>query len=126
MNYHIHTQAEDKKTVNVVFHVPVPATGANEASVQWRDAVVAEKGGSDNISSVLPGIDPTELTQLKAGALIEVPKSMRFSSINLTPAQKKAEIVAEFNMLTGSDPKSSVLAAKQIILEWIGYAADVS
>jgi len=126
MNYHIQTQAEDKKTVNIVFHVPVPATGANEAGVQWRDAVVAEKGGSDNISSVLPGIDPTELTQLKAGALIEVTKSLRFSSINITPSQKKAEIEAEFNKLTGSDPKFSVLAAKQIILEWIGYAANVS
>ena len=125
MNYHIQTQAEDKKTINVVFHVPVPVTGINAAGVQWRDAVVAEKGGSDNISSVLPGIDPIELTQLKAGALIEVPKSVRFSSVNLTPVQKKAEIIAEFNRLTGSDPKTSVLAEKQITLEWLGFEANV-
>jgi len=126
MNYHIQTQTQDKKTVNVVFHIPVPEVGSNEASVQWRDAVVAEKGGSDNITSVLPGIDPTELTQLKAGALIEVSMPVRFSSVNLTPAQKKTEIEAQFNKLIGSDLKYSVLAAKQIILEWIGYGANVS
>ena len=125
MNYHILKQAEDKKTINVVFHIPVPATGTNEANVLWRDAVVAEQGGSANIVSTLPGIDPTEDTELKSGALVEVSKSVRFSTINLTTAQKQAEIEAEFNRLIGSDPKYSVLAKKQITLEWIGFEADV-
>lgn len=125
-NYHTLTQAEDKKTVNVVFHIPVPEGGTNQADVLWRDAVVAEQGGSANIVSVLPGIEPTEDTLLKAGALIEVPKSLRFSRLGLTPAEKKAEIEAEYNRLSGSDPKYSILALKQITLEWIGYEADVS
>lgn len=126
-NFHILTQANDKKTVNVVFHIPVPAAGTNEANVSWRDAVVAEAGGSANIVSVLgAGVDPTEDTQLKAGALVEKQATVRFSSINLTPAEKKAEIEAFYNQLAGSDPKYSILEEKKVTLEWIGYSANVS
>lgn len=119
-DYHILEQAEDQKTVRVVFHIPIPAQGTNQASLSWRDALVLSLGGSENIVSVLPGITPAEETQLKAGELFEHPTSFRFSILNLTPAQKKVEIEDKFNSL-----HTSILAEKQITLAWIGYEGDV-
>jgi len=124
-DYHILQQALDKKTINVVFHLPIPGTGVNNAGVQWRDAIVLDAGGSDNINSILPGIDPIELAAMKSGALIEKYESLRFSILDLTPVQKKAEIEARFIALKDSDPAISVVLQKQITLEWIGYENDV-
>jgi len=119
-DYHILTQAVKKNTVQVVFHIPVPAVGTNEAEILWRDAIVLEKGGSDNITSVLSDILPEELTLLKSGALLEVPTSVRFNSVNSTTAEKKAKIEEEYN-----DSKAKILSDKQIILQWIGFKANV-
>ncbi len=121
-NYHILTQDDKRKTANVVFHVPVPSTGTNQAGLSWRDAVVREQGGSANIVSVLgTDIDPTEDTQLKAGEIIEKQQTVRFSSINLSSAQRQAEIEVAFTQL-----QSDLIAEKQITLEWIGFQGDVS
>ena len=97
MHYHILQQEPKGRTARVVFHVPVPATGKNEADLTWRDAVVLDQGGSGQITSILTNIEPTEDTQLKAGEIVEQAETVRFSSVNLTPAQKKAEIEARFN-----------------------------
>lgn len=120
-NYHIRTQEDKQKAARVVFHVPVPATGTNEAGVAWRDAVVAEQGGSANIDSVLPSISAEEDTQLKAGEIIELTQTVRFSSINLTDGQRKTEIEQAFSAL-----ESSLIAEKQVTLKWIGYEGDVA
>lgn len=120
-NYHILTQDEKRKTVDVVFHVPVPATGTNEAALTWREAIVLEQGGSAAIVSVLPGITPQEDSQLKAGELIEQVETVRFSSIYLTSPERKAEIEAYFDEL-----KIGLIAEKQITLAWIGYGGDVA
>ena len=119
-DYHLLTQNVESKSVSVVFHIAIPSTGENAAGISWQDAVVLEQGGSENIVSVLPGITTQEDTQLKSGALIEKRKTVRYSGIGIVPAQKKAEIEAEFNSL-----KASVVADKQVILEWIGYQANV-
>jgi hypothetical protein len=119
-DYHIQTQDDEKKSASVVFHIPIPASGTNEANLSWRDAIVREQGGSANITSVLPNIEATEDTKLKAGELLEVSRAVNFSSKNLTPAERNAEIVTFFNNLV-----SEIVAEKQITLEWIGYAADV-
>lgn len=121
MNYHILEQEAKKKNVRCVFHVPVPAAGTNEAEISWRDAVVLEQGGSGAIVSVLADITPAEDTQLKAGEIIEKVTTVKFSSVNLTAGQKKAQIEAAFNSL-----KDDLVSEKQVELEWFGYKGDVS
>lgn len=113
---HILKQDIDIKTAQCVFHVPIP-TGTNSAGVAWRDAVVADQGGSDAITSVLSTIDQTELTQLKAGALVEFVQTVRFSSINLTNAQRLQQIKDEYN-----ETKTEFVANKQIELAFFGWS----
>ena len=122
-NYHILTQEiqnENKRAAQVVFHIPVPGAGTNEAGISWRDAVVKEQGGAANIESILPDITTQEDSDMKAGALIERVDTVRFSTVNLTNVQRKAEIENYYSEL-----KASLVAEKQLTLEWIGYAADV-
>lgn len=120
-DYHIRTQDIEKKSANVVFHIPVPGTGQNEAGLTWREAAVREQGGSENIASILNDISPEETTKLKAGEVLEIPKTVRFSSKNLTPAQRKAEIETAFSNL-----KTEIIDDKQATLEWIGYSGNIT
>ena len=120
MDFHVLTQAMDKKTVNLVFHIPIPGTGVNEAGVQWRSALLAELGGANNITSVLPNISQAELDAMKSGALLELSTSVRFSSIYLDNAQRLNEIKAAYTAT-----KDSTLAEKQITLAFIGYQGDI-
>lgn len=120
-DYHILTQDDKKRTISAVFHILVPIAGTNEAGLTWWQAVVGELGGSAAIVSVLPGISVAEDTQLKAGKIIEKVETVRFTSVNLTKGQRKAEIEAYFNEL-----KTDLIAEKQIILEWMGYEGMVA
>ena len=119
MNFHILTQAKDQNTIQVVFHIPIP-TGNNEVGVSWRDAIVKEAGGADNIVSVLLDIDPTELTNMKSGALIELVENVRFSSIFLNNAQRLQQVKDRYNIV-----KTELIAEKQITLVFMGYGGDV-
>lgn len=120
-NYHILTGDIEKKTITVVFHIPVPAAGTNQANLSWRDAVVKEQGGASNIVSALgTDVNPTEDSQLKSGALVERQQTIRFSSVNLTSNQRRVEIEAAFTQL-----QSQLIADKQITLDWIGFEGDV-
>lgn len=118
-DYHILTQDEKQKTANVVFHIPFSAT-LNTAGITWQEAIVREQGGSENISSVLPGISVEEDTALKSGALLEVQKQVRFTSVNLTNAERLTEVEAEFVEI-----KTAIVAEKQVILDFIGYEGTV-
>jgi len=120
-DYHILEMAQDLKTVNVIFHLPIPAAGTNEAGKTWREAVVLSQGGSTEITSQLPGITQAELDALKNGSLYEFPFTVRFSSVNLTNAQRKTEIEAAYTVKT-----SEIVAEKQITLSFIGYESDVT
>ena len=121
MNYHILQQDPKQRSVQVVFHIPIPAAGTNEAGLTWRQAVVSSLGGSDAITSEVGNISPEELTQLKAGELFEKRETVKFSSVNLTNAQRKAEIEAKY-----AEVCSDVVVEKQVALAWMGYAADVT
>ena len=123
-DYHLLQQDIEKKTIRLVYHIPILAGGANQAGILWRDAIVMDQGGADNINTALPVIDASELADMKIGALIEVQETFRFSSINLTPLQKKTEIEARYSILSNGTPES-ILGQKQITLEWIGYENNV-
>ena len=116
MDYHILTQAKDQNTVQAVFHIPVPV-GNNEVGTSWQDAVVKEQG---EIISVLPDIDPAELTLMQSGALIELIENVRFSSIFLDNAQRLQQVKDRYNVV-----KIELIAEKQITLAFMGYGGNV-
>lgn len=113
---HILTQDKDQRTVNVVFHVPVPIT-LNEAGITWQAAVVKEAG---EITSVLLDIDPAELTSLQAGALIEKVENVRFSTTGLTNAERLQEVKDQYNIVS-----AELIAEKQTTLAFIGFETEV-
>jgi len=119
-DYHILTQGRDKKTINVLFHIPIPATGTNDVGISWQAAVVREQGGADAISSNFLDISAEELSALKAGSIVEKQVTVRFSSTILTNAQRLQEIKNTFNTM-----KTEFVSEKQIDLAFIGYAGNV-
>jgi len=119
-DYHILTQDPKKKTVQVVFHIPIPSKGTNAAGISWQDAMVKEQGGTNSIVSQLSNISSEEESALKSGALVEVVKTVRFSSTSLSNDERKAEIEAAFEKA-----KKAIFAEKQIVLEWMGYEGNV-
>ena len=120
-DYHILSTSRDKKTIRVIFHIPIPSTGTNEANVSWQTAVAMELGGAANISSVLPGISGAEETAMKAGQILEVTETVRFTSLNLTVQQRKTEIEGAFTAT-----KASIVAEKQETLAFMGYEGSVA
>lgn len=46
-DFHVLQQAEDKKTIEVVFHFDVPATN-NNAGISYQTAIVSFLGGPDH------------------------------------------------------------------------------
>ena len=118
-DFHVLTQDTKRRSVSVVFHFGIPAA-LNAAGITWRDAVVQEHGGAANIVSTLPAISTEEDSALKSGALLEQPETVRFSSINLTNAQRLAEIQAVY-----TEVLAEIVAEKQISLEFMGLAGSV-
>ena len=118
--YYIREQSLDQKTIRVVCHINVPASGNNDAAVQWRDAVVSHGGGAANISSVVPEVQGTqEETDMKAGAVLEKVKTYRYSKIGLNQAEKSAEIAAWYDNV-----KDEIMSDMQIELQYIGYESS--
>jgi hypothetical protein len=119
-DYHILRANIDLRTIDVVFHIPIPDTD-NFAGVSFREALVRDQGGADNIVSVLPELVGTqEETDLKAGALLEYTETFRFSSINLTNVQRRNEVANRFTTLT-TDKVDEI----HVTHNFYGYHADV-
>lgn len=118
-NYHILKTATNMKTVNAVFHVPIPNAN-NEVGMNWRTAVIESQGGADNITSVLGNISSDELTALKNGSIYEHVVSVKLGSLNLTNAERLAKVEDTY-----ISTKASIIAEKQITLNFYGYAGDI-
>jgi len=118
MDIHVLQCSKDLKTVRVVFHYAVPA-GNNQAGISWQNAIVMDRGGADNINSVLVGIDADELANMKTGALVESVGTVRFSSINLTNTERLQEIKDKYN-----ECKNKFFEDKQIELAFMGYSTN--
>lgn len=88
-NFHILAQAEDEKTISVVFHYPVPGTN-NQAGISFQTALVLYLGGAENIKSEVA--DAAELANIQAGAIYELRTSVRWSRLGLSNAQKLQEV----------------------------------
>ena len=121
-NYHILTQDISQKTTNVVFRIQIPDV-ANNAGISYRTALVEylkHSQNTDTISSISPFTDATELSQVRNGEIYEVQQSMRFSSLALTPVQKRNEIDARYNELT-TEARDKL----QILLAWWGLKRTI-
>lgn len=118
-DYHIRNTDLKLKTVQCVFHIPIPATN-NAVGVSWRDALVLSLGGADAITSVLTDITPAEESAMKAGSIYENVATVRFSSLELTNAERLAEVEAAYTAT-----ETAILAEKQITLNFYGKAGDV-
>ena len=122
-NYHLLTQAQDKKTINVIFHIPIPDVD-NATGKKYR-LVLKEKlerqSETGTIKSVCPDITPAELAQIQNGEIYETQRSIRFSVLGLANAEKRNELDAECNKL-----KTEALNELKVVLEWYGFERDVS
>lgn len=118
-DYHIRSTDLRLKTVSTVFHIPIPATN-NAVGVGWRAALVLSLGGADAITSVLSDITTEELNAMKAGSIYENVATVRFSSLDLTNAQRLAEVETAFTAA-----ETDILAEKQITLNFYGKNGDV-
>ena len=118
-DYHILNTDIRLKTVSCVFHIPIPATD-NAVAVSWQDALVLSLGGADAITSTLTDITPAELSAMKAGSIYENVATVRFSSLELTNAQRLAEVEAAYTAA-----ETDILAEKQITLNFYGKSGDV-
>jgi len=88
--------------------------------VSWQDALVLSLGGADAITSVLTDITPAEESAMKAGTIFENNTTVRFSSLDLTNAERLAEVEAAYTAA-----ETDVLAEKQITLNFYGKSGDV-
>ena len=117
-DYHILTGDKYGNAYTVVFHVPVPDT-LNTVDVNYRTALVEWQGGATEISSQVPFISGSEMTELQAGQLYEVSRSFN-SNPNETLPQKRARLDVMF-----AEVVSEVQADFQDILGYWGYSRDV-
>ena len=116
MDYHILSQNLDKKTVQAIFHIPIPI-GVNIVGVGWRAALLSWLGGS--VESQLLGIPQEELALLQTGELYEKPVTVRFSRLGLTDAAKLDEIKAAY-----TTEMNAFHQEMAIILDYYGFGGD--
>ena len=121
--YHILESAIDGKTIKVIFHC-VLSTGeknwTNEAGKTAPWCIVRSK----DLESQLPnfGTDfAAEYALMQVGEVTESSQTVRFSSINLTPAQKRAEIETAYTAWRAEN-----IANMLKEFEWYGYDNDVA
>lgn len=121
-DYYLLTQAQDKKTINVAFHIPIPDVN-NEAGKSYRLALkekLEHESETGIITSQIPNLPTAELTRMQSVEIYEIMRSKRFSRLGLTSLQKRNELDAEYNIL-----KIEARDELQVELEWWGLARDV-
>ena len=108
-NVHILEKVQNK-TVNCIFHIAVPDT-TNAVGTNWRDAIRNSKAPE----ALMSYNDADENTYIEAGSVLEVAETVRFSSTNLTNAQRLAEVTAAYN-----SRKTELLEELQDELDFFG------
>ncbi len=101
---HILQKDTENKTVNCIFHIPVPDAN-NAVGVNWRTAILR---GLKPTASM--DWNPVENSSIVNGAVLEVSETVRFSTVDLTNAQRLAEVEAAYTTRTST--LLSELAAK--------------
>lgn len=109
----IHVREKDQKsrTVNCVFHFTVPATN-NAVGIPWNEVINKAKMPTP----LMADNDTTENDNIAAGSILEILETVRFSSINLTQAERVAEIQAAY-----SERKDEVFIELANELDYFGH-----
>jgi len=121
--YHILESAVDGKTVRVVFHCVLTAGEQAWTNAAGKTSVWCILRSRD-LSSQLPNFAtdfPDEYQDMQDGKVTEGLQNVRFSSINLTAAQKRAEIEAAYTAW-----RSECISDMQKEFQWYGYDNDVT
>jgi hypothetical protein len=150
-DYHILDKSSDSRYAEVCVHLPIPSSQNvagnalsdptltyQRATKERLEADDLAAGGDGTIKSKVPDIEAAELTQLQNGEIVEEPVSFRFSSLELTNAQRSSEIeqgndnmmgIAEMKIdITEPEPSHphGYLYAKYIaVVDWWGYKRNV-
>lgn len=124
-DYHILAQSIDKKTIQVALHYTIPANSQNKVSKYHRDliVIVRKDQATGMVESQVPYLADefaTELAQLRSGEKLEEIISYRFSSLNLSVAEKRAEIEALW-----SARQTEIFDELQKQLEYYHYDNDI-
>lgn len=109
-NIHVLTKNPKNKTVNCIFHIPVPDTN-NAIGTNWRDVIQR----AENPTAAMSYNDATENANIVAGNILERPYQMRFSTTNLTAAERIAEITAAYD-----DKKDELFNELKARLDYFG------
>jgi hypothetical protein len=117
-DYHILQADEYGNKFRIAFHVSIPDQN-NDAGINYRTALVEYLGGASAIQSIVKGIDGTELTQLQAGELIEIPEEFNSNPNEDEPA-KRARLDARYTTLV-----AETQSKYQKKLSYWGYERDV-
>jgi len=121
--YHILESAIDGKTVTVVFHCVLTTAEKNWTNSAGKTAPWCIVRSRD-LTSQLPNFETdfaTEYALMQNGEVTESRQTVRFSSINLTPAQKRDEIEAAYTVW-----RAECISDMQKEFEWYGYDNDVA
>lgn len=110
-NIHIREKDPKNKTINCIFHFAVPTTN-NAIGTPWNEVIEKAKAPTPLMSDN----DTTENANISSGSVLEYPETVRFSSTNLTQAQRIAEINAAYNTL-----KTSIFETLADELDYFGH-----
>ena len=90
-NIHVREKDKKDKTVNCIFHFSVPATN-NAVGQPWNEVIQKSK----KPVPLMDDNDSTENANISSGSVLEYPETVRFSSTNLTNAQRMVEIQSAY------------------------------
>lgn len=124
-DYHVLRKATDNSSCSVAIHLPSPE-GHNLAGRSWN-AVIRLGSGGNIVVPRLQLDDPDEFLALKKGSKIEDVQTVTFSNVDLTDAQRKAEIEAVVTqaMTDIADTDSDLYKERVGIFEWYLYREDI-
>jgi len=125
-NYHVLEQSADQKTVRVALHYTVPAGSQNQVNQNHRGlvAVIRKDPDSGTVKSQVPYLADefsAELAKMQTGEVVEEVTTVRFSSLNLTDAEKKAEIESAW-----AAKQAEVFERLQTQLEYYHYDNNIT
>lgn len=140
--YHIGRKSEDGRHVDLWVHLPIPSTEnvagitfGGGVTITYQDAQAARlaEENPDGFTSIAPGIIAGEQTQITNGAVFEKQWQFRFSSLDLSDAERRTEIESGNDNEAGvsqmlldiADSGSDLY--KEVIepLAWWGYYRDI-
>lgn len=116
-DYHVLTQRKNARTVDVVFHIPIP-DDINAADYSLRSAV-SELIGTSTFTSQVPWLTGQEVTDLQNGILFEQMETVKFLATD-DDTQKQTKIENRFTVTS-----TNIVDKLKTILKFWQFNSDV-